>query len=206
MQNARVVLTGQRCRRPVHHADHFQFVTVHLDPLADRVRVGQQLSLHVLADHHDRHVVVILLVGEEAADLHGGTAGGVALLGAAHLNVVKIVALVLRGMQATRGKQVWADVLDGGTAFGDGSRVLQRERLAAAFFAGGIAHRSRLGDDHRIRPEAAQQAGDGAIQARDDRAHADHGAGADDHAEHRQERPHLVRAYRVQGQTRSRYQ
>ncbi|RDJ94037.1 hypothetical protein B4Q13_17630, partial [Lacticaseibacillus rhamnosus] len=93
--------------------------------------------------------------------------------------------------QATGGKEVGADVLDRRTAFGDGSCVFQRERLATTFFAGGIAHRSRLGDDHCIRTEAAQQAGDGAIQARDDRAHADYSAGTDDHSEHRQERPHF---------------
>ena len=51
---------GQGCRRPVHHADHLELVPVHLDPLADRVLVGQQLLLHVLADHHDRHVMQVL--------------------------------------------------------------------------------------------------------------------------------------------------
>ena len=205
-QDPRIVLAGQRCRRPVHHPHHLKFVAIHLDPLADRIFIGHQLFLHVRADHHNRHVVEALLIGEEAAGLHGGAARGIALFRAAHLNVVQIVALVLGGMQAARGKQIRANMLHSRTALRDGSGIIQRERLAAPLFASGIAHRGGLGDDHRIRPETAQEVGDRAIQARDDRADADHGAGADDHAEHGQERPHLVRAYRVQRQAHSRDQ
>ena len=47
--------------------------------------------------------------------------------------------------------------------------------------------------------EPAYRRRDRAIETRDDRPHADHRARADDHAKHRQERPELVRANRLEG-------
>ena len=53
-------------------------------------------------------------------------------------------------------------------------------------------------------PKLRSRFGDRAVQARDDRADADHRAGADDHAQHREERAHLVRAHGIQRQPRFR--
>ena len=91
-------------------------------------------------------------------------------------------------------------MLDRGGALRYGPGLFESERLAPALLARGIAHGGGLGDDDGIWTETAQQAGDGAVQARDDGADADHRAGPDNHAEDGEEGSQLVGAHRVECQ------
>ena len=67
-----------------------------------------------------------------------------------------------------------------------------RVRSSGLSRAGARAH-PELENDDRVRPEAAQHAGHRGVEAGEDRAHADNGAGPDDHAQHRQKRAQLMR-------------
>src|SRR6478672_12830406 len=64
------------------------------------------------------------------------------------------------------------------------------ERLRALARTAGL-HAAR-GDDDEVRAQAADLALDLALRAVADRDHHDHGADADDDAEHRERRAHLV--------------
>src|SRR5580693_10394552 len=98
----------------------------------------------------------VFLIGEKAAVLHSGPAVGVARFCTGELNIVNVVALVARAVNAIWGKEIGAHMLHRGTALFDGARIVERQRLAAALVASGRAHGGGLRDDHGIRSEAAE--------------------------------------------------
>src|SRR6185437_6866460 len=60
----------------------------------------------------------------------------------------------------------------------------------------------KLEDNDRIRAEAAKHAGNGRVEPGENRTDSDDGPGADDYAEHRQKRAHLMRPDRLQREQR----
>ena len=193
-QDARIVLAGELVGRAVHHTDDLQLVAVHRDAFVNRVFVGQQLLLQVFADHHYRHMMLVLEIAEEAAEFHGRAARGVRLFRSAELDIVDVVPLVAGAVYAARREQKRADVRHRRTPLGNRARILVGQRLAPALLAGGLPHGGGFGHDHGLRAEALKQAGNRAVEAGDDRPDADHGAGPDDDAEHGQKGAHLVLA------------
>ncbi len=97
--------------------------------------------------------------------------------------------------------QIWAHGLDRWTASRNRQAVFIGDRFAPKLLGRAALKTDRkLENDRGIGSEAAQDAGDGAVQAGDDGADADNGSGADDHAQNGKERAHFVLAHSVERQ------
>ena len=86
-------------------------------------------------------------------------------------------------------------MFDRRAALGDGDGVFVGQRLALALLRGAAAEagsHAHLENDGGVGAEAADDAGDCAVESREDRTDGDDGTGSDDHAEHGQERADLV--------------
>ena len=94
-------------------------------------------------------------------------------------------------------EQVRADGLDGWTALRDGQRVLIGDRLALELLrrCGVCSRWDILKTIAVLVPKLRMTSGDRAVEAGENGADADDGAGADDDAEHGEERAHLVLAH-----------
>src|SRR5262249_39718936 len=156
--------------------------------------VRYQLPLHVFSDHGNRHVVRILLVRKEPPALHGCPAVSVSLFGTAHLYRIQVVSLVPRTVNASGREQIRANMRYRWTTLGNGTGILQRQRLSFALLPSRVSHGRSFGDDDRVRPKTADLVRDGPIQPRNDRADADHGTRTNDHSENRQDRTQLMLA------------
>ena len=147
--------------------------------------------------------------GEETAAVHFGLAThGVTLVGAAEVDVHRIVAFIADLVEPrpieTRREQIRADAFDGRTALGNRYRILIRQGLSLAFFRRQIPRprtHLELEDDQRIGAETTEHARDCAIESRQNRAHPDDGSGADDYSQHSQESPQLMLANGVKSQS-----
>src|SRR2546427_2049582 len=150
--------------------------------------------------------MLVVYRADEAAELHDGAAGRVPFLYAADLHTIEIVAFVAGAIDTAPFRpQVGADVRNRRAARGDSTGVFERQRLAAPLLRCAVAAEAavELEDDQSIRTEAADDAGNGAVEAGDDGAYTDDSAGADDDTQDGQEGTQFMLADGGEGQARS---
>ena len=135
-QHAQILLAREGCGGTLHDADDLELVAVEIEPFAERIEIAEPRFAQIFADHRHRQVMPVIHFAQEAPVQHHGAACRVALLGAADIDVVNVVGLVLGPMDlAPIREQVGTGVFHRRAAFVDGARIIGGERLAHRLFA-----------------------------------------------------------------------
>src|SRR6185312_859914 len=158
------------------------------------------------ANHGDRHAMAALVIGEETAAMHIDLAAlAVRLLHAEHVDVIHVVTFVVHVDRPMIREQHGRDEGAGHTALADMYRIFVSEIFARALFRAQSVDADadgKLEDNDRIRAEASKHAGNGRVEPGENRTNSDDGPGADNYAEHRRKRAHLMRPDRLQREQR----
>ena len=157
----------------------------------------EEALLDILAHHRDGHAMAAFFIGEETAEVQVHLAAArVSLLHAHQVDVVEIVALVVEVDHAV-GEQHGRHVFHRFAALADIDGVLVGQVLTGTLLGseiGGARPHREFENDNGIRPETAQNACHGRVEAGENRRHSDDRTRPDDHTQYREEGAEFVGA------------